>query len=761
MGEPAPLRSAVLGALVVVGALAATAARLRPPPPQRGPVAAGEFSSERGFQELEGLLRAAGDGVPHPVATPASRRVRERVVSRLRQVGLRPEVQESLACGRYRLCAPVANVAVRVPGRGPGLAVLVASHYDSVPAGPGAADDGSGVAIALELARALVASPAERDVVVLVDEGEEIGLAGAESFLGTPLAREVGAVVNLEARGTEGPSLLFETSGSSAFVAERFARSARAPLASSLFAAAYRLLPNDTDLTVLRALGTPGANLAFIGGASRYHTPLDDAAHLDRASLEHQGRNALALVRALAASDLEHAPQGEAVFFDLLGLAVVRFPSHWALPLALLALALALAGCAVAVGRGRATSGAVALGSAALPLAALGAAVLGLLAAGAPGLSAIRRPWVAHPGPLLGALFLSGACGASLPPLLLGERAGPWGLRLGVALGLSAGAVAVAAALPGASYLLLVPALVAGALALAGALFPPSLGPADAAVSLSGSLVLLPAAWLLYPAMGLAAGPLVASAAALAALPLAPVLGRLSRRARLALLLGPALLAALAAISERVLPLADLSNPEHLILYFHEDADSGRARVLAYSDLGRLPEPLRRAAAFSPSARAPFGWAAQRPSFQADLPDPGLPAPALEDLSVASEGGRLRVSARLRSRRGASEVQVALPPGVEVEAFSFDGVQVPWPEGRVVRWFGNWSVFRRLGLAREGTEVRMLLASKGPVDLEIGDQSSGLPREAAAVAAARPPGAVTAQEGDVTLVTRTVRLPAR
>ena len=48
----------------------------------------------------------------------------------------------------------------RVRGRDAGKpAVLLACHYDSVAAGPGAADDGAGVATTLEVARALTSGP--------------------------------------------------------------------------------------------------------------------------------------------------------------------------------------------------------------------------------------------------------------------------------------------------------------------------------------------------------------------------------------------------------------------------------------------------------------------------------------------------------------------------------------------------------------------------------------------------------------------------
>ena len=56
------------------------------------------------------------------------------------------------------------NVVARLEGTEQGPAVLLAAHYDSVAAGPGASDDGTGAATVLEIARALkyCRSPATR-----------------------------------------------------------------------------------------------------------------------------------------------------------------------------------------------------------------------------------------------------------------------------------------------------------------------------------------------------------------------------------------------------------------------------------------------------------------------------------------------------------------------------------------------------------------------------------------------------------------------
>lgn len=732
-------RAFSVGILLLAAVLAATWLGLRPPSPVPSSAPAGDFSAERALLPLRRVLAAAGDGVPHPTGSEASERVREQVVGEFRKLGLEPRVERSVTCNRYLTCTPVANLVARLPGRGPGPAVLLSAHHDSVPAGPGAADDGSGVAIVLEIARALRAEPAAADVILLVDDAEEPGLGGAEAFLRDPAAREVGAVVNLEARGTGGPSLLFETAGSSALVAGRLAAGAPRPMGSSLLSTVYGMLPNDTNLTVLGRLGVPGANLAFIDGAVRYHTPRDDLAHLDPRSLQHQGENALALVRGLAEPGRS---AGDVVWFDLLGRWVVRFPAGWALPLAAASLLLALARARTDIRSGRAGAGRIALGALVLPAGVAAAAGIGYGAGRALGLDPILRPWVANPGPLLASFFPAGLAGGLLPALLAGRRAGPAGLRTALGLWLAAGAVALAATLPGVSFVLLVPALVAAA-------------GVDLATVIAAGLVLFPPAWLLYPALGHAAGPAVAAVVAIASLPLSPLAAALSHRARALAAAAPLALSGAALAVALALPVADADSPERLVVYFHQEG--GQARVLASSDLGRLPPEVRAAAPFSEMAEVRLGWGTLRPSFEAPVASLPLPGPEVEVREVSRHGERIRWSARLRSPRGAGEIQVAVPPGVQIASFRAGGIEVPLPVSKLARWYGGWWVYR-LAAGPAGVEVEMTATAPGPFELVVADQSSGLPADADAVARARPPWVVTQQEGDVTLFTRRVRI---
>ncbi len=229
------------------------------------------------------------------------------------------------------------NIVARWRGSGPPgkKALLLSAHYDSVARGPGAGDDASGVAAILESLRALKAGPApDRDVIILINEGEEIGLFGADVFSKEhPWARDVGVVLNLDARGNSGPSYMFETSKGNGWLIEQLARALPHPMATSLTVDVYRLMPNDTDLTIYTQHDMPGLNFAFIGGLSYYHSPEDTPANLDPRTLQHQGENLLAMARHLVRLDLDDVRRDDVVYVSVLQQFVAIYPTTWVVPL--------------------------------------------------------------------------------------------------------------------------------------------------------------------------------------------------------------------------------------------------------------------------------------------------------------------------------------------------------------------------------------------------------------------------------------------
>jgi len=309
------MRHALYAGGVVALAAALGLAQLRTPQPAGADAPASEFSAARALAELRPLAQA-----PHPQGSAEHDRVRDRLLMRLRELGLESEIQHATASnGRIGLewkgttpAGSVDNVVGRLPGTASTRAVLLVAHYDSVPWSTGAADDGAGVAAILEALRALRAGPPLRnDLIVLFSDGEEAGLLGAKAFVdGHRWARRVGVALNFEARGTRGPSLMFETSAGNERLVRELAAAAsfqsptERPLASSLFYEIYRLLPNDTDLSVFKEAHFAALNFAFIDGGTAYHTRLDRLDALDPGSLQHHGSYALSLARRLGGIDV-------------------------------------------------------------------------------------------------------------------------------------------------------------------------------------------------------------------------------------------------------------------------------------------------------------------------------------------------------------------------------------------------------------------------------------------------------------------------
>ncbi len=309
------------------------------------PAAAGEnlFSAERADLFLNRLF---ADSNPRPAGSNDN--FRERVVKEFQELGYEVELQRSTteaANWRYEGNGSLAltNIVVTSPEPATHSAmennvpqIIVAGHFDSHPKSPGVSDDGVSIVICLEIARMLRRRPIPGLMFVLTD-GEEFGMLGARDFVKKTPFPEKPIVINIEARGTSGPSLMFETSADSSWLVDLFARTAQRPLASSLFYEVYRFLPNDTDFTVYKEAGWRGMNFAFIGQVKNYHTPGDNLQNLDRGSLQHHGENVWGVLNELARTDLGSVSTDSAVYFDMFGLGIVRWPGKWSLWLALAA----------------------------------------------------------------------------------------------------------------------------------------------------------------------------------------------------------------------------------------------------------------------------------------------------------------------------------------------------------------------------------------------------------------------------------------
>lgn len=294
------------------------------------------FSTWRAFEHVEAMALE-----PHYVGSRAHSSVRNYIVSSLQKSGLLVQTQQGSSLSKFGVITAPENILARMEGTGDGKALLLMSHYDSaVHSSPGASDAASGVASILEGIRAFIASGEAplNDIIILFTDAEELGLNGAALFVEEhPWAEQVGLALNFEARGSGGPSfMLLETNGGNKRLIEHFVEAnPEFPVTNSLAYSIYKMLPNDTDLTVLREEGNiPGFNFAFIDDHFDYHTANDTPENLDINTLAHQGSYLMPLLEYFANVPLEDLqPEADLIYFVLPVIGMVSYPFSWILPL--------------------------------------------------------------------------------------------------------------------------------------------------------------------------------------------------------------------------------------------------------------------------------------------------------------------------------------------------------------------------------------------------------------------------------------------
>ena len=698
---------------------------------------AAQFSAARADAALGRIL---GDQAPHPAGSANAEVVRARILGELAAMNVHVVTKTGMSCYSEKRwnnipCGTVTNIVAGVapgPKNDNGKAILLMAHSDSVAAGPGAGDDGSGVAILLETIRALKArgieGGAEHPVIAVFTDGEEAGMLGAALYLSEPLQRaKIGAVINVEARGNSGPSYLFQTSAGNARLIGLYADGVRQYATSSLYGEIYKYMPNDTDLTPVLATGAPAYNFAFIGNVAHYHTPLDRRENLDPQSLQQQGDAALALADRLARSDLDMLRGSDAIYLDVLGRWLPRLAVGWALPLSIAAFAaIALAGFLTR--RRRHAVPPPFLPALLSPvLLVVGAAGMGFLLHGlAAWISSEPDPSFAHPL----WLRLSLAFGVFAVALLASRGAA----AIACWLWFAALATACAIFAPGLVPYFLFPALVAAPLLLVTV--RGGRGPALVLAALAALILWIGLVASGEAIMGLKMHALFTVSTAFGLLALLPLLGKAKMWGWSFLL--SLLLAMGLAVTAGLQPSFSPQAPQRLNIVHAEQA--GKASWIA-SPVAHLPDALRRAASFSaaPQSGVAYGYAAPAGAARAAPPSAMV-------------------------RRDGDDVTVELnAPG--------DGVRLDVPQdahlqsvtvnGATARAYEQRTLIACVTSDCAHARVSLKLGSPDAVNLLLVAQRRGLPPEGGKLLAARPTDAVPSQGGDQSLLAAKIAIPAR
>jgi hypothetical protein len=271
-----------------------------------------------GLARARATIQELGETIgSRPIGSPADVRARDYVVAALGAAGFGVRVQEIDAVAPAAgLTAHVANIIATREGDEPAAIALVA-HYDSVPDGPGAQDDALGVATIVEAARELALGPLHHSLMVLVTDGEEVGLMGARGVVTDPaVATRVRAFLNFDSTGGTGPPVLFQAGPGRGDTLAAWAHGAPAPFGGSFGVEIYKRLPNDTDFTILSKMGASGLNFAPVGNSYVYHTDRDRPAGVADDTIAHEIANTVGIVRALDRTALARVDD-EPTFFDL------------------------------------------------------------------------------------------------------------------------------------------------------------------------------------------------------------------------------------------------------------------------------------------------------------------------------------------------------------------------------------------------------------------------------------------------------------
>lgn len=730
-----------LAAFLFLAALACVAVRLVQPPRAVAEGASpAEFSSARAMRHVRAIARR-----PHPTGSEEIEQVRRYIVGELAALGVRAEIQEAevvptqARAGWPAPAARVRNIVARVAGTSNSRALMLAAHYDSVPTGPGASDDGSGVATLIETMRALKSGPPlKNDLILVFSDAEELGLIGARAFADAhPWMKDVGLVLNFEARGAGGPSLMFETSDGNGVLISEMASAAPHTVANSLMYAVYKRLPNDTDMTVYKRAGAAGLNFAYADRITSYHTMLDSPDVLDERSLQHHGSYALSLARRFGQTDLSALRSRDAVYFNALGPLFIHYSEAWVWPLTVIVCALFVAVVLYGLKRRRLTLAGLAAGVVNLVIAA---ALAGLAAAGAwrvartlhEGYAFLpwRTPYDVWPY-ALGFVFLAVAAFALVYALLF-RRVSAANLLAGALACWAVLLVLTTALLPLGSFLFAWPMLFAlvglaglNALGEGGELTPKGLA-LSAAFAAPCVALFAPLVYMFFMMLGLDLGGFFVVIVVLALGLLAPHFRALTLRGRL-LLPVLAVLIGIGCISVGLAraTYSPTQRRTNSVFYFL-DADAGHASwVSTDASLDAwtsqfFGEGVRR----SDNLASVFPWIKQ-PTWQADAPAASLTRPGVELVEDRTDGDARTLRLRIRTQRLAPMLLFYADAGTKVRNASLDGhalmsAGAPGATEPPLR-------VSYVAPPAEGVELTVETDASAPFRLSVEDLSYGLP----------------------------------
>ena len=757
----------LIALLLVVGVVCFTLYRLSGPAAVTANAPLSEFASGRAMRYVQNIGQR-----PHPIGSAEHAVVRDYIVKELTALGITPEVQKATVISKLSktpvIAGSVENIIARLNGSNNTKAIMLTGHYDSVPTAPGASDDGTALATMLETLRALKAGPPlKNDVIFLFADGEEVGLLGAQAIVAEPQAvQAIGLVFNFEARGSDGPSLMYETSEGNEWLIEEFAKAVPRPLTNSLLFEVYKHLPNDTDFSIYKRAGLQGLNFAYIDQSTNYHTQLDAVGNVSENSLQHHGSYALALTRHFGNLDLQTTPRGNAVYFDVFSAFLVRYPASRVVPLTILVTA--LFGTVVVLGyrRKRLTLSGMALGFVALLLSMAGSALAVSLVWRLAGVFQGEYRSMTYGETYNGRLYLFAFVALTLAItstlyLWFGRKRSVLDLWTGALLWWLVCLLLTTFGLPGASYLFAWP-LLFGLLSMLIIFIrnPDEKGSRkQLAVVLAGTIpaivLFVPIIQILFVGLTVTSSALIMVAVALLLGLLSPHLNLVSSMNRWLLPAASTVICLVFLIGAILTSTSDASHPKQGNLFYALQADTGQA-VWASSTSQRADEWTSQF--FSPQASIVDlpDFFPGRPWRFLTSPAPGkeLAAPMIEILSDDRSSAERTLRVRVTSPRQAPVVSLYVNADAEVHCTDLNGTAIKTDSSGATTASENRWALRYYALPASGIELTLVSQSPHPIRIKAVDQSYELP--ASAIFRPRPASIIPAPLplSDATLVSK-------
>jgi hypothetical protein len=699
---------------------------------------------------------------PHPIGSLANHETAEIILSKLTEFGYKPERYSTFVCTRYGSCGQPVNIIAPTRSEHLRPVVAVIAHYDSVKAGPGAADNVGGVAIALEIARIIKPKSLPSDVVFIFTDGEESGLLGSTAFfaVNNPTYR-TWAAINLDARGNTGPPLMFETSSAAKDLAELYKKSVDRPVISSVFSGVYQRMPNDTDFSVFKENGVQGYNLAYIGNRFAYHTSADSLAAVDPNTVELLARHALALTVNLASIDPGSIKDGDGVFFDVGNRFVVVMSSQTVEASVLITLLISVLMLVSRLGQ---TAGGyrftlklfaiVGFGlTASLALAVLISWVLTVTLT-------FPTPWIAYPGPSIIGFIVVGFAMALLTIAMFPLELSVADMLLTIATFDSLLSVFTVFILPEASYLFLFPGVTLLLAAIASLL------------NLLNSylvrlfVLVMPSAvsfvvWLgimrfAYDAMGLTLMPLVSFGISAIVIHSSGVLMKVAAHVKRIGYASSFAVAGSAFVIALTLEPYSAEKAAPFNILYHQDLTDHSARWLAVA-----PPSLRSGIAgpleWSSDRFLPFPWSrALDQAFVARAVDYELGGATLEIGRLVRQGENLSVELKVVPIAESQTVRLALPPTAQLSTMHVEGIIMPPLYQRVLQRHDGWRVYSFPATPLHGLTLKLDFAGGEAPWCYLITEWDGVPN-ADKIKHVRLKNGAPFNDGDATIVTQLIK----